>query len=235
MRAKLRQLALNIALVAGSVLVCLLLPRIRGVRNDPEARRRAAQRLDQRRRALSCPTRAPPSAIPTARSSLVTINATGLELDQALLQRAKTPGVLRVAVIGDSYVHGSFVDSTEGFPEVIERQLNAAGVRAEVLRFGMDGAPLSQYLHMLRREVRGLQAGPRRRAADPQRLRRELPLHENALCLELPQDRRRRGRPAEGDRARRIHARRADVLRKLQHVPLPLLQDRRLPACSRGW
>jgi hypothetical protein len=37
---------------------------------------------------------------------------------------------------------------------VIERELTGAGVAAEVLRFGMDGAPLSQYLHLLRREVR---------------------------------------------------------------------------------
>jgi hypothetical protein len=37
---------------------------------------------------------------------------------------------------------------------VIERQLRQAGVEAEVLRFGMDGAPLSQYLNVLRREVR---------------------------------------------------------------------------------
>ena len=72
-------------------------------------------------------------------------------------RRATAPGVLRVAVIGDSYVHGSFVNVEEGFPEVIERQLAPAGVRAEVLRFGMDGAPLSQYLHMLRREVRHYQ------------------------------------------------------------------------------
>jgi hypothetical protein len=42
----------------------------------------------------------------------------------------------------------------EGFPEVIERELTRAGVAAEVLRFGMDGAPLSQYLHVLRHEVR---------------------------------------------------------------------------------
>jgi hypothetical protein len=43
----------------------------------------------------------------------------------------------------------------EGFPEVIERELTRA-VAAEVLRFGMDGAP-SQYLHVLRREVRTFQ------------------------------------------------------------------------------
>ena len=94
---------------------------------------------------------------PDGTQSLVTINAQGWNSTKPSYERAKTPGVLRVAVIGDSYVHGSFVNPDQGFPEVIERQLNAAGVRAEVLRFGMDGAPLSQYLHMLRREVRQYQ------------------------------------------------------------------------------
>jgi hypothetical protein len=51
-------------------------------------------------------------------------------------------------------VHGGFVNVEEGFPEVIERELTRAGVTAEVLRFGMVGAPLSQYLHVLRRDVR---------------------------------------------------------------------------------
>ncbi len=36
---------------------------------------------------------------------------------------------------------------------MIERELTRAGVTAEVLRFGMDGAPLSQYPHVLRRDV----------------------------------------------------------------------------------
>ena len=91
---------------------------------------------------------------PDGTQSLVTINRQGWNSTKPAYSKAKTPGVLRIAVVGDSYVHGSFVDAAQGFPEVIERQLNAAGVRAEVLRFGMDGAPLSQYLHMLRREVR---------------------------------------------------------------------------------
>src|SRR5262249_33406591 len=66
---------------------------------------------------------------------------------------AKAPGRTRIAVIGDSYVHGAFVNVEEAFPEVIERDLQAKGLNVEVFRFGMDGAPLSQYLHVLRNEV----------------------------------------------------------------------------------
>jgi hypothetical protein len=63
------------------------------------------------------------------------------------------PGRLHAAVIGDSYVQASYVDTRDAFPDVIERRLKERGIGAEVLRFGMDGAPLSQYLHVLRREV----------------------------------------------------------------------------------
>jgi GDSL-like Lipase/Acylhydrolase family len=90
---------------------------------------------------------------PDGTQTRVNINRQGWNSTKPAYSEAKMPGVLRIAVVGDSYVHGSFVDVGQGFPEVIERQLNAAGVAAEVLRFGMDGAPLSQYLHMLRREV----------------------------------------------------------------------------------
>lgn len=91
---------------------------------------------------------------PDGRQTLVSTNAEGWNSTEPHYALARRAGGLRVAVIGDSYVHGSFVNVEEGFPEVIERELTRAGVAAEVLRFGMDGAPLSQYLHVLRREVR---------------------------------------------------------------------------------
>lgn len=91
---------------------------------------------------------------PDGRNTLVTINADGWNSTHRRYPVQRAPGMLRVAVIGDSYVHGSFVDVHEGFPEVLERQLNGAGLKAEVFRFGMDGAPLSQYLHVLRKEVK---------------------------------------------------------------------------------
>lgn len=90
---------------------------------------------------------------PGGRTSRVTVNADGWNSTKPVYHRARTPGRLRIAVVGDSYVHASYVDTDKAFAEVIERRLKARGIDAEVLRFGMDGAPLSQYLHMLRREV----------------------------------------------------------------------------------
>ncbi len=61
---------------------------------------------------------------------------------------------MRVAVVGDSYVHGAFVDTADGFPEVLEATLKSPAAHdAEVYRFGMDGAPLSQYLQVIRSEA----------------------------------------------------------------------------------
>ncbi|MGE0698831.1 MAG: hypothetical protein AB7O57_07030 [Hyphomicrobiaceae bacterium] len=91
---------------------------------------------------------------PDGRRTHVSINADGWNSTRPSYEVARTPGVKRIAVIGDSYVHGAFVDTADGFPEVAEAELRKAGVAAEVFRFGMDGAPLSQYLHVLRREVR---------------------------------------------------------------------------------
>lgn len=90
---------------------------------------------------------------PDGTSSRVTINAEGWNSTKPHYQVAKTPGRIRIAVVGDSYVHGAFVDVEKGFPEVLEARLQQTGMNAEVYRFGMDGAPLSQYLHMLRSEV----------------------------------------------------------------------------------
>ncbi len=90
---------------------------------------------------------------PDGRTSLVTINADGWNSTKPEYRTATSPGKRRIAVIGDSYVHGAIVDVGEGFPDLMERDLKARGADVEVLRFGMDGAPLSQYLHVLRREV----------------------------------------------------------------------------------
>lgn len=91
---------------------------------------------------------------PDGSRSHVSINAEGWNSTKASYPLARTPAKPRIAVIGDSYVHGAFVDTADGFPEVIETELVRGGIDAEVFRFGMDGAPLSQYLHMLRGEVR---------------------------------------------------------------------------------
>jgi hypothetical protein len=90
---------------------------------------------------------------PDGRTTHVTINAEGWNSLKADYKIDRTPGRTRIAVVGDSYVHGAFVDVGDAFPELMEKNLRAAGQDVEVFRFGMDGAPLSQYLHVVRREV----------------------------------------------------------------------------------
>lgn len=65
----------------------------------------------------------------------------------------KPPGVKRVAVIGDSYVEALTVPYDQSFAEQLDKLLNADGERVEIYRYGIAGAPLSQYLHMLEHEV----------------------------------------------------------------------------------
>jgi hypothetical protein len=152
MRATPRQAALNLVLCAGSVLACLAFMEfvVFGLVLKPDD---VLPNVSVNNVVRYMPNRHATFHHPDGTQTLATINAQGWNSTRPDYKVEKTPGVLRVAVVGDSYVHGSFVNVGEGFPEVIERELNAAGVRAEVLRFGMDGAPMSQYLHMLRREV----------------------------------------------------------------------------------
>jgi len=63
----------------------------------------------------------------------------------------------RICIIGDSYVEALQVPHTESFAELIESYL--APDIDSVYRFGLSGAPLSQYLFILNDEV--LQYSPR--------------------------------------------------------------------------
>ena len=55
----------------------------------------------------------------------------------------------RIAIIGDSFVEALMVDYNNSVAEQLERNLE----NTEVYRFAISGAPLSQYLHILRHEV----------------------------------------------------------------------------------
>ena len=90
---------------------------------------------------------------PDGTASTVVVNAQGWNSRRPFYVEAKERDVKRIAIVGDSYVHGAFVDREEHFAARLEDALGERGAQAEVYRFGMDGAPLSQYLHMLRREV----------------------------------------------------------------------------------
>src|SRR5918995_5517430 len=65
----------------------------------------------------------------------------------------RAPGVGRIAVIGDSYVEAFVVPFDASFAELTQKDLRARGCPVEVYRFGISGAPFSQYLHVLQREA----------------------------------------------------------------------------------
>ncbi len=69
--------------------------------------------------------------------------------DQYAIERSN--GKLRVAIIGDSKVEAFQVNYDESLAEQTEQGFNHAQV--EVYRFAISGAPLSQYLHLLRTEA----------------------------------------------------------------------------------
>src|SRR5687767_8881363 len=70
------------------------------------------------------------------------------------------PGTLRVAVLGSSVVYGMNVALRDTIPAAIERELQSAGHRAEVLNFGIHAfgivnvsALLQAYVHQFRPDV----------------------------------------------------------------------------------
>jgi hypothetical protein len=73
---------------------------------------------------------------------------------------ARPPGTLRVAVLGSSVVYGLATRFADTIPGVVERELQAAGHRAEVLNFGTHAftivnlsALLQAYVHQFQPDV----------------------------------------------------------------------------------
>jgi hypothetical protein len=67
--------------------------------------------------------------------------------------RERRSGTTRIGVVGDSYVEALQVASTDSLAEALGRDLTKSGRPTEVYRFGISGAPLSQYVHMADRAV----------------------------------------------------------------------------------
>ena len=72
-----------------------------------------------------------------------------------LVPLEKPPGVLRIAVIGDSFVFGTGVDDEHTLPRTIERwfEENPVKRRVEVLNFGVPGYEAEQQPTHLERDV----------------------------------------------------------------------------------
>lgn len=70
------------------------------------------------------------------------------------LPRAKTPGVLRIATLGDSSTFGLAVHHEETYAARLVLELESRGVRAEVLSAGVEGYTVMQGLQRYRHLVR---------------------------------------------------------------------------------
>ncbi len=88
--------------------------------------------------------------IKDAISAKFSVNAQGWNSGHAGYEIEKPKGVKRIAVIGDSLVDALQVDHDMSFSE----QLETLGTgEYQVYRFAIGGAPLSQYLQLLRKEI----------------------------------------------------------------------------------
>ena len=67
--------------------------------------------------------------------------------------RAKPPGGLRVAVLGDSYTEAIQVDREKAYPALLEKHLERCRPGTEVLNFGVSGFGTAQQLLTLRAKV----------------------------------------------------------------------------------
>ena len=79
------------------------------------------------------------------------INDNGWNSTHDHYQTYRSNTKLRVAIIGDSYVEALNVNYHESLAEQLEQVF--PNHRLEAYRFAISGAPLSQYLHLLRKEA----------------------------------------------------------------------------------
>ena len=81
------------------------------------------------------------------------INQQGWNSGRISYDKDKSDEIFRVCIIGDSYIEALQVDFNDSVSEILEEKIITAGIEAEVFRFGLSGAPLSQYVFWLENEV----------------------------------------------------------------------------------
>lgn len=79
---------------------------------------------------------------------VIRTNRLGLRGGDVPLER--TPGIPRIAMVGDSITDGFFVENENTFPAFTEAGLRRAGVSAEVMNFARGGATIDTQLAILR-------------------------------------------------------------------------------------
>ncbi|NJL07315.1 MAG: SGNH/GDSL hydrolase family protein [Methylacidiphilales bacterium] len=81
------------------------------------------------------------------------INAQGWNSGTGDYELPRSQGTMRIAFVGDSYVEALQVPHDASLAEHVARTGAAQNQRIETYRFAISGAPMSQYLHIVEREV----------------------------------------------------------------------------------
>jgi hypothetical protein len=81
------------------------------------------------------------------------VNAEGWNSGVGDYAIGRQPGVSRIAIVGDSYVEALQVAYDRSLGERLASDLRSDAARTEVYRFAISGAPLSQDLQVIDREV----------------------------------------------------------------------------------
>lgn len=99
-----------------------------------------------------------PSSV--SRDKLYKYNSDGIRTENISHEFTEKPekGVLRIAVFGDSFVHGNEAEYDETLCYWLENKLNDAGIKTEVMNFGVPGYGMDQAF--LRWEKSGKQFSP---------------------------------------------------------------------------
>lgn len=150
-RSRAREILINLAVSAGSILVFALfceLVLFRFVLPGSDVPRNAFVNSVVRYQAGQTGTWRVRDEI----AAPFSINAQGWNSPLADYPVARQPGTSRIAFVGDSFVEALQVPFDASFAEKTVAALGPAGT-VEAYRFGVAGAPLSQYLQMIEREV----------------------------------------------------------------------------------
>lgn len=79
-----------------------------------------------------------------SRDGLYHYNGQGIRSAPTAYSPTPPPGVLRIALFGDSYTHGDDVVFEDSWGYLLEQNLREAGLEAEVLNFGVSGYGMDQ-------------------------------------------------------------------------------------------
>lgn len=147
-------------LVVGSVLFAVLIAelfiRVIYKEEKPEAVQAYKTFIHETTEDLTLLYKPTPGAETVQNQVLNKINSAGFRDREFPVE--KTAGVKRILFLGDSIVYGQDIPHEDTIPKQLEKKLNAAGHKAEVLNFGVVGYETRQEL--IRLKTLGLQYKP---------------------------------------------------------------------------